>query len=258
MVSGQGSPAGSDMANLARRVEGIERKMAELDAANNAAKMASRAITVLVLAVALGGLTAIVWPLAQAAQNPKPYTDALAKELEARLWPALTAEIQIALKNSGPKVQDAATKVFNKRQNEIARVTEKEVETLLADLRTYAQDELVKRSALVEESLEVQVAEYLPEIKDADDRTLVMGNAELAASRAVEKVVTEKLGGHIEALARIQTQIDQFPVPEHLRTMDEMQLHSELQRALAEYGLRLVDRSLDRPEERANAVQEVQ
>ena len=251
MVSGQGSPAGSDMANLARRVEGIERKMAELDAANSSAKLASRVITILLLAVALGGLTAIVMPLVQAAQNPQPFTKALAQELEGRVWPVLNTEIQKAVRNAGPKVQEAATKVFNKRQNEVARATEKEVNQLVGELKGFAQDELVKRTVLVEASLEAQVAEFLPEIKDSEDRTIILGNAELAASKAVERVVTEKLGKHLDAFARIQTQIDTFPIPERLCGMDEMALHNELQRALGEYGLRVLDRSLETPADKA-------
>lgn len=247
MVSGQGSPAGADMANLARRVEGIERKMAELDAANSSAKVASRAISILLLAVALGGLTAIVLPLVSAAQNTKPFTTALGHKLESQVWPVLNTEIQTAMKNSGPKVQAAAVKVFNKRQNELARTTEKEVNRLVTELKAFAQDELVKRTQVVQASLEAQVAEFLPEIKDSDDRTLILGNAELAASRAVERVVNEKMGAHIESLARIQTQIDKFPVPAHLKDMDEMALHAEMQRALAEYGLRLVNGSLAKP-----------
>lgn len=253
MVSGQGSPAGSDMANLARRVEGIERKMAELDAANSSSKSASRAISILILVVALGGLTAIVYPLIQAARDPKPFADALAKELETRMWPALNTEIQAAIKNSGPKVQEAATKVFEKRQGEVARATEKEVEGLMTDLQAFAQDELVRRTGIVETSLEAQVAEFLPEIKDSEDRTVIMGNAELAASQAVERVVTEKLGHHIETLARIQTQIDQFPVPERLKTMPELELNTELQAALGRYAMALLANSLESPAVTADA-----
>ena len=143
---------------------------------------------------------------------------------------------------------------FAKGQAQLDKKTQdlqKKVEDLRAKAAMLSQDELVKRTVLVEASLETQVAEFLPEIKDSEDRTIILGNAELAASKAVERVVTEKLGKHLDAFARIQTQIDTFPIPERLRGMDEMALHNELQRALGEYGLRVLDRSLETPADKA-------
>jgi len=241
METGVSDPGGGNVDELARRLETLERKLQESEKANSGAKTTARLITIVVAIVAVGGVMYLLYPIINAYNNSEEYYAAMYAEFEENVQPAVTRELQLSLETVGPEVAELARQALEQRQDDIVATAEREMRILIDTLSEIGEEDLAEYVVVVETGIRERFESLFPDLaQDPEQLELVLGNMDLAMEGAVAEVVNTRLSPHLESLANIETRLRQFPIPPRIRSMSDLQLGDEFNRALAEYVIFII------------------
>lgn len=239
-------------ADIGRRLERLEARLAEADAAAASAKNAAR-IMALALVVTV---VAMVWltfkPMLDLYRNPKPLQEAMLQGLEKRVVPKAKEEADAFVKDDLPKVQSALMKVATERRPEIEAALAKELSIFLGQIEGQLRTELETFSLRVAEQQYNRMIQEFPEIERLDDETdpnkpgVTKANLIIGALEPVSgKLANEFFATHFEGLARLEMEFNSFEVPAEVDAMTDQELQDYASRLTIEYFAKRLDHALD-------------
>ena len=236
-----------DQAAVEARLDELNRKLEQVNAANSSAKVTSRLIAVVIVIVAVFGVYLLVQPFISAfrdEERKQEYMTALQSELEERVLPLVQEEARASLKTAGPEVADLVWKRVKEREEDVVKAVDLEAGLFVENLQAFTEQALADAVVNVQLHIEQTLADKYPELTDEETRTLVLGNATNAVESAVQRTVDERLGDHLQKLSVIETKLAQFPIPDPVAQMSDTELSEEMNRALAEYAILTLSQTL--------------
>jgi hypothetical protein len=225
--------------------------MDEAASASSTAKNVGRVMTALIVIAAVIGVWFLIQPFVVAAQNPKPYQDALEKEMTGTVYPALMEELeseefQTAMRGVG----DTVVAKLQERDEEAYAAVDREIRAFVDEMTTWGEQEITTRRDGIREYVEKKVTDVAPELKDDAVAEQVLANASKGMDGAVNRIVEKYLQGHMNHLISIGDQIQKFPVPDDVAAMTDDELSDTLVQELGAYSMSIFQTSLS-PETRA-------
>lgn len=226
---------GSGDADIKQKLERIESKLGQLDAAAGKLKIVGRVMTVLVVIVAITMVINMLSPAIALYKNPAPLTTKVKEGLESRVVPTAKTELLKAKDTLVPVYSKAAEKVFKDREVEIYQKVRSEADGLYADLEKSLGVKLEDfGKALAEKQYARLVKEY-PQIENLDKKTdpanpgmrkmdLIHGSV----IHASQKLTDEYFRTHFDALAKLEAEFNAIEVPANVKVMDTKELEAHV------------------------------
>jgi hypothetical protein len=215
----------------------LNEKLAAMKAASRTVKRTGRLMAVLVAVVAIGGVYVLLRPLLSAYTNPEPYQNAFRIEVEKQVLPALQTESQALLKAVGPDILQSIQQNTSRRLPEITTKLEQEGQALVQELSAEAKGRLSNRSEKILTRLEKRLTEEIPQSADPKQAELILTNGHKAAQGALDRFLQTYLKDHLNTVTNLQSRIEKFPVPEHIRKMSDDKLREYLTETLGAYAM---------------------
>lgn len=249
------APASGDMEAIAKRVEELNRR---LDAANSAVakqKTISIAMTFVIVIVAVIGVVMIFLPIKEAYDNQEAYATALQEVFSDRLQPELEALVQDEeLAETAQEVGDLVFQKLQERQDEAYGKVSAEVEDFVTVMQAWGENEYETRKNRMTEYIEVKLKEEVPVLEDPENQEEILANLHDALNNIVDKVMMEHLRPHIEHVNSIDRQLREYPIPDDILNMDDLELMDALTNELGVYAMEVLRNNLD-PETRRALIQ---
>lgn len=213
----------------------IQEKLNLMQEATRSVKRSGRLMAVLIALVAIGGVYKLLSPFLEAYKNPAPYQKAIGVELEQKVLPALQDESQKLVNVFGPELYGTVSQKISDRLPEITTVVQAEALGLVQELSTEAESRLLERSDKMIDRLKTRLIEEVPEFGDDDQTETIMENVHQAATSAMDRFIQTYFQDHIHAVTNLQVRIETFPVPEHIKDMNDIELQDHLTDTLGAY-----------------------
>lgn len=244
MAADASGAASGDLEAVERRLGELSRKLDEVRQAQSSAKTTARLITVVIVVVALAGVTMLIMPIWSAYQNREQYAEAMQAEFSERIAPMLQEEVQASLQDIGPEIRTAVQEKIDERREDLVAAVDLNTMLLFDNLQQFAETSLADAAVEIEISVRNGLTDLLPQIDDPAQRDLIIGNFATALEEASKELVEEKLDRHVTSLANIETQMRLIETPQVVAEMNDVELGEEMNRVLSEFGLLALQRSL--------------
>jgi len=229
---------------LARRIGELHAKLDATTATVGTTKNIARVLTVALIFSAVFGVYMLVSPFADAYNNPKPYKEALETDFRDRIRPTLEKEIKDSVQKTVPQVQQLISKKLTERYEEVTNALTMQTQVFLDEMKDFSEKELTSRIEKLNKSVHTRIVKEIPQLADEDIANLVVGNAQVAMERAVQRIVDEHLAVHMTTVSSIESELHSFPIPDHFKQMGNSQLSEELVSKMTIYSTNMLRSSL--------------
>ncbi len=207
------------------RIRRLEEKFEQLQAAQSSTKLTGRILTAVFAAVVLFAGYRMVEPVIEIANNPKPFTDRIAEDMQRNVFPRLQSEGEALIKEDLlPYAEKELKAHIEKRIPEITAKIESEGGQLIADLTTLIEVRLKERAGNFQAKYYEIFAERFPDLADEQKATVIMNNLQIALDNVGERILGDYLHEHREAITRMSLSFDKMRVPDNLKAMTNTQL----------------------------------
>ncbi|MBI1290788.1 hypothetical protein GC173_06035 [bacterium] len=235
-MAADGPVSSGDQQDVSRRIDELNAKLDAAMAANATAKNVTRAVGILVAAAAVVGVYMILSPVYTAYQNRATFQDAMVKEIQATVVPAVEEEGKALLKEAIPMLQSVAMKKYQEREQEILAKSYNEVEAFLSEMHEFGANEFETRRVRIENSIIEKLKDEAPELRDQEEAEKIMANAAAAMNSAVERSLNTHFKVHIDSVNRIGNNLGVLEIPKEIEEMDDLALREELTNSLGVYA----------------------
>lgn len=216
------SGAGGDVDARIRR---LEEKFDQLQAAQGSLKSTGRFMTVIFAVVVLFCGWRMVSPLVDIAQNPKPFADTLAKDIQATVFPRLQAEGEALVKEDLLPFAEKELKAHvEKRIPELQAKLESEGALLVSDMTTLLESKVKERAINFQDRYLEIFRNRFPDMADEQKAAKIMANLQLALDNVGERILNDYLKEHRDAVNRMALSFDKLPVPNGVKAMTNTEL----------------------------------
>jgi hypothetical protein len=216
------SGAGGDVDARIRR---LEEKFDQLQAAQGSLKSTGRIMTVILVIVVLFCGYRLVTPLIDIAQNPKGLMDKLSADIQASVFPRLQAEGEALVKEDLLPFAEKELKAhIEKRIPELQAKLESEGTLLVADMTTLLETKVKERAINFQERYLEVFENRFPDLADEQKAATIMANLQLALDNVGERILSDYLREHREAIGRMAGSFDKLPVPNSIKAMTNTEL----------------------------------
>lgn len=225
-------------AALLSEVRQLHQSLDDVNAAVVRGRWLARLLMLLLFAAVVFSIIRVISPFREASRDLEPYQAAMLQEFETRLQPALEAQLQEVMSKSGPQILNLVTERMTERRDDLMEAFDTEFALLLEMLQEFGEATLADQVVEFELKVRDMLADMAGGIVDDEARLeLVIGNGAVAIEQAVRRAVEQELADHINALVQIEQTLLEFPVPEEIRAMDDLDLSDYMVEQLGRYAV---------------------
>lgn len=220
--------AGTKETDLGAKLEAIERKMEEVDAAASRAKMTGRIMTVVIAVVAIALVLMLIKPFVDAYNNPEPYKQELQAGLQERIVPRIESEAKIFANDLRPILEDALEKSEQNYLPEVVDTLETQGQLLIEELSVDVNAKMEQFQMEYQMELRDMVYNAFPELQDEENTEEMIERLNVVAQRVIDRITRDLFKQHYEALLALEENFNSIEVPEEMRQMSPEELDEHI------------------------------